>query len=62
MCLKATWRIEILDEYFARADNWSIEVLNVKVHVFILLLFASVPDCIQNQTTVSDTLHLLSDF
>ena len=39
-----------------------MEVLNVKVHVFILLLFASLPDCTQNQTAVSDTLKLLSDF
>jgi hypothetical protein len=31
-----------------------IEVLNVKVTVFILLLFASLPDCAQNQTSVSD--------
>jgi hypothetical protein len=36
-----------------------IEVLNVKVTVFILLLFASIPDCGQNQTTVSDEQHSL---
>ena len=36
--------------------------LDVKVGVFILLLFASLPDCSQNQTAVSDTLRLLSDF
>ena len=40
----------------------SIEVLNVKVGVFILLLFASIPDCSQNQTAVSDPLRFLSDF
>jgi hypothetical protein len=40
----------------------AIEVLNVKVHVFVLLHFASLPDCSQNQTAVSDTLRLLSDF
>jgi hypothetical protein len=39
-----------------------IEVLFVKMHVFVLLLFASLPDCSQNQTAVSDTLRLLSDF
>ena len=39
-----------------------LEVLNVKVHVFVLLLFATLPDCSQNQTAVSDTLRLLSDF
>jgi hypothetical protein len=39
-----------------------IEVLNVKVHMFVLLLFASLPDCSQNQTAVSYTLRLLSDF
>jgi hypothetical protein len=39
-----------------------IEVLFVKVHVFVLLLFASLPDCSQNQTAVSYTLCLLSDF
>ena len=38
-----------------------IEVLNVKVHVFVLLIFATLPDCSQNQTAVSDTLRLLSD-
>jgi hypothetical protein len=40
----------------------TIEVLNVKVHMFVLLIFASLPDCSQNQTAVSDTLRLLSDF
>jgi hypothetical protein len=39
-----------------------IEVLFVKVTVFILLLFATLPECSQNQTAVSDTLRLLSDF
>jgi hypothetical protein len=41
-----------------------IEVLFVKVTVFILLLFASlhVPDCCQNQTAVSDEQYSLSDF
>jgi hypothetical protein len=38
-----------------------LEFLNVKVGVSILLIFASIPDCSQNQTTVSYTLHLLSD-
>jgi hypothetical protein len=39
-----------------------IEVLNVKVGVSVLLVFASILACSQNQTAVSDTLHLLSDF
>jgi hypothetical protein len=39
-----------------------IEVLFVKVTVFILLLFATLPECSQNQTAVSNTLRLLSDF
>jgi hypothetical protein len=39
-----------------------IEVLFVKQTLFILILFASLPDCSQNQTAVSDTLRLLSDF
>jgi hypothetical protein len=43
-------------------DRHHIEVLFVKVHVFVLLIFASLPDCSQNQTAVSDTLRLLSDF
>jgi hypothetical protein len=30
--------------------------------VSVLLIFASLPDCSQNQTAVSDTLRLLSDF
>jgi hypothetical protein len=40
----------------------AVEVLNVKVGVFILLLFASLPYCSQNQIALSDTLRLLSDF
>ena len=39
-----------------------IEVLNVKVTVFILLLFVSLLDCGQNQTAVSDEQYSLSDF
>jgi hypothetical protein len=39
-----------------------IEVLFVNVTVFILLIFATLPECSQNQTAVSDTLRLLSDF
>jgi hypothetical protein len=38
-----------------------IEVLNVKVGVYILLIFATLPECSQNQTAVSDTLRLLSN-
>ena len=33
-----------------------IEDLNLNPVVSVLLLFASLPDCIQNQTTVSDIL------
>jgi hypothetical protein len=36
--------------------------LNVKVTMFILLLLASLPDCGQNQTAVSDEQYSLSDF
>ena len=44
--------------YFISAHNIiNIEVLNVKVGVSVLLLFASLPDCSQYQTAVSDTLH-----
>jgi hypothetical protein len=40
------------------------EDLNLNPPVSVLLIFASVPlpDCSQNQTAVSDTLRLLSDF
>ena len=38
------------------------EDLNLNPLVSVLLLFASVSDCSQNQITVSDTLRLLSDF
>ena len=38
----------------ARRMRRVIEVLNVKQTMFILLLFASLPDCGQNQTAVSD--------
>jgi hypothetical protein len=40
----------------------SIEVLNVNAGVSVLLIFASLPDCSQNQTAVFDTLRSLSDF
>ena len=39
-----------------------IEVLNLRPAVSVLLLFATLPECSQNQTAVSDTLRLLSDF
>jgi hypothetical protein len=42
--------------------NEDLEVLYVKVTLFILLLFASLPDCGQNQTAVSDEQCSLSDF
>jgi hypothetical protein len=45
-----------------RIIDFYIEVLFVKVHVFVLLLFATLPDCSQNQTAVSVTLRLLYDF
>jgi hypothetical protein len=49
---------------FSTVVEWlhAIEVLNVKVGVFMLLLFASLPNCNQNQPAVSDTLRLLYDF
>jgi hypothetical protein len=40
----------------------TIEDLNLNPPVSVLLIFASVPDCSQNQTALSDTLRLLSDF
>jgi hypothetical protein len=43
-------------------NAYRIEDLFVKVTVFILLLFATLTECSQNQTAVSDTLRLLSDF
>jgi hypothetical protein len=39
-----------------------IEDLNLIPAVLVLLIFAPLPDCSQNQTAVSDTLRLLSDF
>jgi hypothetical protein len=45
--------------------KFSIEDLNLipgAGAVSVLLIFASLPDCSQNQTAVSDTLQLLSDF
>jgi hypothetical protein len=58
----------LFQRHFARGRSiWIlIEVLFVKrlvkVTVFILLLFATLPECRQNQTAVSYTLRLLSDF
>ena len=54
--------VYIMTGIFDRPPFEAIEVLNVKVHVFVLLIFATLPDCSQNQTAVSDTLRLLSDF
>jgi hypothetical protein len=45
-----------------RHTTFSIEDLNLNPPVSVLLIFASLPDCSQNQTAVSDTLRLLSDF
>ena len=39
-----------------------IEDLSLNPVVSVLLIFAYLPDCIQNQTAVSDTLRLLFDF
>jgi hypothetical protein len=39
-----------------------IEDLFLNPAVLVLLIFAPLPDCSQNQTAVSDTLRLLSDF
>jgi hypothetical protein len=54
------------DEYVivvtARARIVSYRGFKRKVGVAILLLFASLPDCTQNQTAVSDTVNVLSDF
>jgi hypothetical protein len=41
---------------------YNMEVLYVKVGMFILLLVKSLPDCSQNQTAVSDEQHSLSVF
>ena len=40
----------------------TIEDFFLRPAVSVLLLFASLPDCSQNQTAVSDTLRLFSDF
>jgi hypothetical protein len=39
----------------------AMEDLNLNPAVSVLLLFASLPDCGQNEIAVSDTLRLLSD-
>jgi hypothetical protein len=47
----------------SHAGPWhTIEVLFVKQTMFILILFASLPECSQNQTAVSDEQYSLSDF
>ena len=40
----------------------AVHLFNVKPHHSELLLFASLPECSQNQTAESDALFLLSDF
>ena len=39
-----------------------IEIIKLNPAVSPLLLFASLPDCSQNQTAVSGTQHLFYDF
>ena len=55
-------KLEPTDPIVVDKYNKAIEVLNVKQTMFILLLFASLPDCGQNQTAVSDEQYSLSDF
>ena len=43
-------------------DFTYIEDLFLRPAVSVLLLFATLPECSQNQTAVSDTLRLFSDF
>jgi hypothetical protein len=46
----------------SHAPSLITEVFNVKLRHSEVLLFASQPDCIQNQTAVSDIQRLLSVF
>jgi hypothetical protein len=55
-------RLQTTRSMISPCDLSHIEVLFVKVHVFVLLLFATLPECSQNQTAISDTLRLLSYF
>ena len=41
---------------------YGIEDLFLRPAVSVLLFFATIPECSQNQTAVSDTLRLFSDF
>jgi hypothetical protein len=61
-CGGANTRALVSSIVFIRRGRTYIEVLNVKVSLFILLLFAALPDCGQNQTAVSDEQYSLSDF
>jgi hypothetical protein len=64
--ISSTSRIPVyrarISECCTKFSTCSIEVLNVKVTLFILILFVSLPDCGQNQTAVSDEQYSLSDF
>jgi hypothetical protein len=53
----------VRDVHAAARGYVRIEDLNLNPAMSVLLLLASLPDCTQNQTAVSDTLRLLlSDF
>jgi hypothetical protein len=66
-CFKKYWiflviaRLHLAHFPIATTTKFSIDALNMKVGLFILLLFASLPDCGQNQPAVSDAQHSLSD-
>jgi hypothetical protein len=53
-------KTEIVRVHCARMQL--LDILKVIVGLFIFLLFASLPNCGQNQTAVSDEQHSLSDF
>jgi hypothetical protein len=59
---KLTKQVHHTKLWYRYSHGVHVEVLNVKVGVFMLLFFASLPDCSQNQTAVSHAQHSLFYF
>jgi hypothetical protein len=64
-CAGFVYRVYLKKKFLTRrilGDRYRGFKRNLNPPVSVLLIFASLPDCSQNQIAVSDTLRLLSDF
>jgi hypothetical protein len=64
LCTATLTPFATFDQGLARADSARVHIedLNLNPPVSVLLIFASPPDCSQNQIAVSDKQQSLSDF